>query len=218
MRRTHGVDAPASILSRDEDNGSIFSQPVDTKNGDTSFEAVILSTNVYSNAFTGALDPTRDDQSDNARTIVDTPVHNTLPTTASQPESRTSELALHDPQIKRSIDSLGIVGIYAYTGVGYNARLDEELGFQKGQYIDDIRKLTESRYQGRLRSTGVQGHFDRAKVLLHFALRQPLEVHTIAAYSNKPNEGFLTFRKGEILIIEASPELSQSRPQLLTNI
>ena len=218
LRRTHAVDAPASILSKDEDNGSIFSQLVDTKDDDTSFETVILGTKVYSNAFAGALNPTGDDQSDDARTIVDTPVHYTVPTTASQPALRTSELALHAPQIKRSIDCLGIVDICAITQVDYNATLDEELGFQKGQYIDDIQKLTESRYQGRLPSTGLQGHFDRTKVLLYFTLRQPLEVHTIAAYSNTPNDKFLTFQKGDILKIKASPELSQSRPQLLTNI
>jgi len=216
LRRTHAADAPASILSRDEDNGSIFNQLVATKNADTSFEAVILSTKVYSNAFTGALDPTGDDQSDDSRTIVEIPVRNTLPTTASQPASRTSELALHDPRIKSSIDSLGIVTVIAWTAVDCNATLVEELSFQKGQYVDGIQKLTESRYQGRLRSTGVQGCFDRAKVVLYLAQR-PLEVHTIAAYSSSPSSEFLTFQKGDILKFQASPELSQFCAQLLTD-
>jgi hypothetical protein len=73
LRKSHRVDAPASILGTDDASQSIFSQLMDSKDSDGhGFETVILNTQVYSNAFSGTIDPiTNDKQSDDARDIVD---------------------------------------------------------------------------------------------------------------------------------------------------
>lgn len=73
IRKSHGIDAPESILETDEPSQSIFSQLIETQNEkEADFETVILRTKVYSNAFVSVLDTTssNNDQSDEVQTIV----------------------------------------------------------------------------------------------------------------------------------------------------
>ncbi|KAF2819578.1 hypothetical protein CC86DRAFT_335248 [Ophiobolus disseminans] len=196
LRQTRAVDAPASILSKTEENDSILNHLVDTKEDDTSFEAVILGTRVYSNAFTGTLDVTDDDQSDDTRTI-------------------TVKLALQYPQIKSSIERLGIIRMYAKAGYDFTATSVGELSFKCSQTIEDMEMIERTRYKGLLRSDSqdiadVRGHFYRARVRFSFDLHQPLTSCATGVFHDPPNDGFLTLSKGAVLDITVSRNDSKS--------
>jgi hypothetical protein len=222
LRKTHGVEAPASILATNEASESIFSQLIDSKDcEEVGFETVILNTKVYSNAFTGVLSPTaNDDEPDDARTvlgsdIVDLPLR---PVNTAEVDGRstsnTTGIRIDSPELRGPIQSLGVTGIIANCSKMYTAQLDGEISFKKFDLVHDVQRFSESRYGGRiiqysgvLGMLGIEraiwGQFDRANVVLEFKLRHPLKVRTVEAFSS-PYDGYVSYSKGEIFTVNVS--------------
>jgi hypothetical protein len=209
-RRTHAVDAPTSILEADDDKESVFSELIDTD--DTSFDTVILNTKVYSNAFTGVLGPgSHDDESDDARTIIETQSvsHTTTPVTetvARAPKDTTEayNLAIDAPEIRSAIQNLGVTDIQAVVMFDHIARSNRELSFSQPDLIYNVQQVTTSQYHGRCeKSPGGWGQFDRRNVVIHFRLGEPLSIRTVEDCHN-PNKKCLTYERGEILLVEVS--------------
>jgi hypothetical protein len=221
-RETYAVEAPESILGMDEGSDSIFSKLPDTPkikeySNDTSFEAVILKSKVYSTTFTGVIGPaSHDDHSDDTRTIIENEhvEHATLPVLnrtvlATETSSNVMHLAINTPCISTSIQNLGVSDITAFTRTDHTSCSEDELDFRYFQSIYDIRKLTGSRYHGKLEpiSKGlpvVWGHFDRNKVRLKYHLRQPIKVRTQEAGSYEFGNTLFSYAKDEILDIDVS--------------
>jgi hypothetical protein len=211
LRRSHAVEAPASILSKDEDSESVFGQLVDNEKEDVSFEAVILRTKVYSNMFTGILETPENDHSDDARTIIDAPVSSTDPIPVSNTAPESLELALHAQQITSLVESQGIIGIFAVTMTDYAATSDKELSYMSGQRIHGLKPLTRSQYEGYLVPSlgaiaGGPGHFDRSQVMMTYLLRHPIRLRIVRASNTIPSIGSITLHKGEKFEIKVSFE------------
>ncbi|KAF2244962.1 hypothetical protein BU26DRAFT_463801, partial [Trematosphaeria pertusa] len=74
LRRTHAIDAPESVFESDASNASIIDKLADREPDQAAtlhatFESLVLAPQVYKKTFTGMLEPTTDDQSDDTRTI-----------------------------------------------------------------------------------------------------------------------------------------------------
>tara|TARA_R110002003_G_scaffold2257_1_gene24144 strand:- start:2470 stop:3222 length:753 start_codon:yes stop_codon:yes gene_type:complete len=224
-RRTHAVDAPASIFSTDDENQSMLSQLKDVEQDET-FETVILSSRVYSQAITDVLSCASDEFYDACTTMNQgpgdrdnqAPENNStsisVPSTVSPPTS--TGLILHDPSIRVSVEKLGVIDIYAYAVCDHAAQSEEELSFKQSQGIDNIQKCSVARYKGKLPSTlpdvpGTWGYFDRNKVLVHFQLRQPLKARALVDCTKPRIKTELSFEKDDILEIKVSKKSVPSR-------
>jgi hypothetical protein len=195
-RRTHAPDAPLSILDKHIE--------------ETGFESLILSTKVYSNAFTEALKPdTHDDESDDARTIIETQSVNHMTTpetpmvtvvTGGVAEAQT--LAIDAPNIGSSIQNLVVIDIKAQACNDYIACSDEELSLEFGDWMNSPKQLTKSRYHGSV--DGAWGCFDRKMVIFCFALGSPLQTRTVNTVRNPSNGNYLTCKHGDSLSITVS--------------
>jgi hypothetical protein len=216
-RRTHAVDAPASIFSTDDDSQSMLSQLKDVEQGET-FENVILSSRVYSQAITGILG-SAPDASDDTCTIMNpepvdgdnqAPENNStsisVPSRVSPP--RSTGLILHDPRIKVSVERLGVINSFGYPVCDHAAQ-SKELSFKERQWIREIQKCSAARYKGRLQSNlpnvpETWGYFDRTKAILHFSVRQPLKAHALVDSRTPSHKDDLVFEKDDILEIGVS--------------
>jgi hypothetical protein len=217
-RRTHAVDAPASIFSTDDDSQSMLSQLKDVEQDET-FETVILSSRVYSQATTGILG-SAPDASDDACTIMNqepadhdtqAPENNStsisVPSTVSPPTF--AGLILHDPSIRVSVEKLGVVDIYAIAMYDHDAQSEEELSFTESQRIYDLQKCSVARYRGKVKSDlpdvpEAWGCFDRNKAGVVFQLRQPLKARALVDGRNLRHKDELFFEKDDILNINVS--------------
>jgi hypothetical protein len=221
-RRTHAVDAPASILGTDEASDSIFDAfETKKKENNNSFETVVVNSKVYSTAFTGVLSPTSNDEYyDDARTIIDTesirqpilPVHLER---ARSTEAHPGALLINAPGIQSSVLRLGIIRIYARCLVDNKSLSESELSFKRRQVIHSIRQLTKSVYYGQLEAeekgtTRLWGHFDRKKVEIVYTLRCSLELRTRVACKKVSKEHHLEYDEGEMLKISVSLDVFHS--------
>jgi hypothetical protein len=204
----------------------VFSHLIDAE--DTSFDAVLLGTKVYSNALTGVLRPTSHDaESDDARTMIETRSvgHTTTPmieTVAIAPKATAEvySLAIGASEIQSSIQNLGIIGIHANTLVEYTTCLNNELSFGVCEQINSVRRVTRYRYCGR-KETGTSkqgpwGQFDRQKVDIFFRSSEPLKIRTVKDCNNPIDESYLAYEKGEMLFVEVSPTIL--RPIIISNL
>jgi hypothetical protein len=206
LRKTHGVEAPASILGTDEASESIFSQLVDPKPDEkASFETVILNTKVYSNAFSGVLSLTaNDDESDDARTVLDSETVDLPLRVDDRATSNTTGIGIDSPELRRPVQTLGVTRIVAYCLNEYTAQLDGEFSFKKSDTIFDLQRFSRSRYRGlHANSGGTVGQFDREKVNLNFALRHPLEVRIVETFKSSHRD-IASYSKGEIFTVNVS--------------
>lgn len=187
LRKSHSVHAPASILSADDASESILNQLIDSKGSqEKKFETVILSTKVYSTAFSGALEPVAEDkQSNDARTTTDTEFANhsigLRPMNATMDARNTSEvsiLAINDPKVQSSIRSLKVITIKAVTQCNCTALLDVDLSLKEGMWIEHVQQLTKERYYGQLRESQLQGQFSRKQAIVIFRLSSILRIRT----------------------------------------
>jgi hypothetical protein len=76
LRRLHNVEAPESILHRDETNESVVSQLLNASDArqqseEASFESSILNSKVCAKAFVGVVSPAYEEQSNDAITKVE---------------------------------------------------------------------------------------------------------------------------------------------------
>jgi len=190
-RNAHAVQAPESILLRDDEHESVFSQVIASKDVDDSFETVILGTKVYSNAFTDAIGPADDDdKSDDAKTVVDAPIRDVALRSARTDASELSNLAIHDPSIQSAVEGLEIVDIYASPMLGHQAASNEELSYKTDQEIHGIRKISQSRYYGYTtsRKGGKEkkyGYFERDHVEMKFVPRQRLQASASNTFAHR---------------------------------
>lgn len=183
---------------------------------------MILSTKVYSNAFSGALDPVMDDeQSGNARTITDTEFANfsTGPNprnvaTATRNNFEASNLAINVPEVQPSIRSLKVINVKAVTTYNHTASSDVELSFEKFVWIEHIQQLTRERYSGQLQGSQLQGQFNRKQTLFMFDLSNVLRVR-VARSCRAYNDRLLSYEEGEILKVAVS--LAPQKPDLSNN-
>jgi hypothetical protein len=215
LRKSHAIQAPESILSTEDDRESVLSQAIWSKDVGPSFDAVILGTKVYANAFSGAIGPADDHEADDAKTILDTPFKDTVLKGAPPDAAEISLLAIHAASIQPAIAGLDVVNILAVIMRPYQATSDEELDCTKYQRIYDLQRVTKSRYRGYvssgpLGSKKIYGHFKRDKVLISFVLRQPLEISTQAAFTYQDSQ-FATVNHRISMNITVSP----STPNLL---
>jgi hypothetical protein len=220
-RRTHAVDAPASIFSTDDESQSMLSQLKDVEQDET-FETVILSSRVYSQAITDVLSCASDEFYDACTTMNQEPGDRdnqapennstsiSVPSTVSPPTSR--ELLLHHPSIRVSVEKLGVIDIYAIARCNHAAQSEEELNFTKRQRIYDLQKCSVARYKGKLKSDlpdvpETWGYFDRNKIMVVFQLRQPLKARALVDCGTFG----LGFKKGDVFNIEVSKKSMPSR-------
>jgi hypothetical protein len=188
------------------------------------FDSEVLNSEVYSNAFTGLLQPDiQDDESDDARTIIETePIGRTKSLGARTMRIVTGtaaeiySLAIDAHEIRSCIQNLGVTKIDASVGVDNVAGLDEELSSKRYDRIYSISRLTKSRYHGqRKNSTGKWGQFDRKKVKIRFLLRSPFLIRTVKASGKPMNRKFCSYEKGEFLLVTVSinePSFGMSNP------
>jgi hypothetical protein len=224
-RRTHAVDAPASIFSTDDESQSMLSQLKDVEQDET-FETVILSSRVYSQAITGILGSANDESGDACTIMNQEPVDRdnqapennstsiSAPSTVSPPTS--TGLILHDPSIRVSVEKLGVIDIYATARCNHAAQYEEELSFKENQRIYDLQKCSVARYKGKLKSDlpdvpETWGYFDRTKTALKFQVRQPLKARALVDCKKPRHKADLIFEKDDILNINVSKKSMPSR-------
>jgi hypothetical protein len=224
-RRTHAVDAPASIFSTDDDSQSMLSQLKDVEQDET-FETVILSSGVYSQAITGILGSANDESGDACTIMNQEPAnHDTqapennstsisVPSTVSPPTS--TGLILHDPSIRVSVEKLGVIDIYAHAVCDHAAQSEEELSFKENQRIYDLQKCSVARYRGKVKSDlpnvpDTWGYFDRNKAWVGFQLRQPLKARALVDCTKPRYKIGLVFEKDDILYLNVSKKSVPSR-------
>ncbi|KAH7081888.1 hypothetical protein BKA63DRAFT_504839 [Paraphoma chrysanthemicola] len=210
-RQTRGVDAPESIFSVNEDGNSVFSQLKDVENN--TFDTVLLNSKVYSQAVTGIL-VSRSNGSDDASTIVQEEVSdhekiiqsNEFPGDfgSEAPAQRWEGLALHNPQIRSSIEKLGIVDISAIAVGEYSSQSSDELSLKYLDAVENIERCSQSRYEGEVRLEGSEkavsrGYFDRNQVDLRFKLRHPIKVRASIASKKVLFEDYLIVDQGDML-------------------
>ncbi|KAF2028717.1 hypothetical protein EK21DRAFT_69078, partial [Setomelanomma holmii] len=161
LRRTHAIDAPASIFSTDDDTRSGLSQLKDIEQ-DNTFETVILSSKVYSQAeFKARIQPID---------WPEDPAQGTI--------SEAKELVLHDPQLRTTFERLGIFDVAARSKLDHVAQRNEEISLQNGQWITKIKKCSDWQYEGEIQSDlpdipSLRGRFDRNKVFPHLDCGNP---------------------------------------------
>lgn len=185
LRRSRAVQAPESILSPDDERESVFSQVIASKNVKPSFETVILGTQVYSNAFAGAIGPVDDDGSDDARTVVNAPSQEIPLANALAGMPEPSKLAIHAPSIQSAIKGLDVADIIARAQVACESARKDELSHKEVEQIKDIQKITENRYYGSILRGSEKsfGHFERDTVMMCFILRKPLTIATSSVFT-----------------------------------
>ncbi|KAF2134413.1 hypothetical protein P153DRAFT_380226 [Dothidotthia symphoricarpi CBS 119687] len=215
LRRTHSIDAPESILSTDKTNDSIFNKLADSEDiacpsNDGGFESVVLSSKVYSKAFTGILVSHPGDEFDDARTIIEGEAAN--------------DEALHTPSVSNlmrvsnamtlAVKNLRIFDICAICNVHYVAANPEELTFKECWYIKNIRKIDASRYSGQVLhhkgKLSPPGIFHRTNVVIAFQVRKSFVASTNRTFTRPTSriKNLITFNKGDkfdIQEIEHSP-------------
>jgi hypothetical protein len=210
-RRTHAPNAPASILGVDDADESIFSQLIDAKDDEQAgFESEIFKSKVYADVFTGVLrSDGQDNESDDARTIIETEPISPITTPAVKPipsanvsAAPTRCLAVKAPEIKSSVKNLGIRGIKAYCLFEHIARSDDETSFKWRDAIKDLKQLTRSRYCGTVEGTTESwGQFDRNLVYFQLSLRRPRTVRALHKPLGKPSLGY---EEGHVLVLDVS--------------
>ncbi|CAO2654478.1 Nn.00g112110.m01.CDS01 [Neocucurbitaria sp. VM-36] len=192
LRQSHAIEAPGSILEPKEADGSIFSKLAEDHTGDDtlegSFESVVLTTKVYSKAFTSALGCSAIDDPDDAETItnIDKVSKKYLPsdqTATSLPTSilATRQIIVPSHSFQAALKYLYIFNIYAHFIVTHVAKHPEGLTLQEAAIIEQPRKVSEDWYWGRIGTTTDDKPpqdvlFERSKVIICFELEKPLLV------------------------------------------
>lgn len=200
LRKTHSIDAPESILETDGAGGSIFSKLNDNgPSQEIGYESVVLNTKVYTKAFTGVLGSSKDDESDNTRTIIE---GDTFGNEASKNTSISILMKVSD-SMALAVKRLNIDDVNAATYSFLASGDPMMLTIHKEKYMKDVVKLSTSRLRGQILApvdkVGSFKSFDREKLIIGFPLLQTFQVHYSCHYSFLLSRGmkFLSIQKGE---------------------
>lgn len=206
LRRTHAIDAPESVFESDASNASIIDKLADREPDQAAtlhatFESLVLAPQVYKKTFTGMLEPTTDDQSDDTRTITNFGLGDETSKIDNAPGG---QWALWPDAPHWVAEFLDTDGTWAWSLSSRNAETPGELDLEEEDNVRNLQRLDATRFTGQVTypnaKDGRRGMLHREDIGIVFILRQT--VTAIAKENHNP--GVKGFQKGDELRVTVS--------------